>query len=222
MTDKNIQPFDFEGNAIRTIRDADGNIWFVAADVCAVLEITNIGNIIARLDDDEKRDDIQIMDAIGRNQSVWFVNEAGVYRLIFTSRKESAERFKRWVAHEVLPAIRKTGSYTAQPMTPAQQLLMTAQQLVAQEQQLSEHETRLARLEAEAHSQAPDYFTIKGWAKLQGLRSPNEAEAQRLGKQAAALSRQRGLPIEKTAHANYGTVNRYASVVLVDVFAGWR
>mgnify|MGYP006949691366 CR=1 FL=1 len=70
-----------------------------------------------------------------------------------------------------------------------------------------------------------DYFSRgrrKGWAKLNKLRAPNEADAQRLGKSAAALSRDRGVPIEQTPHADYGTVNRYAQSVLEVVFKGWR
>jgi len=216
-----ITPFDFEGNAIRTMTDDRGDAWFVAADVCRVLGLPNVSQAASRLDPDE-RGNVTTNDAIGRSSDVVIISEAGVYRLIFTSRKESAERFKRWLAHDVLPAIRKTGGYAVQSMTPAQQLLMAAQQLVNHERQINEHETRLARIEAQVGSQAPDYYTIKGWAKLNRLRAPNEAEAQRLGKSAAALSRDRDVPIEQTPHADYGTVNRYAQSVLEVVFKGWR
>lgn len=104
-----MPPFHFEGQSVRVVRDADGEPWFVAADVCRCLEIGLAGDAVRRLDADEKG-----MDSIhtpGGPQKMATVNEAGLYRLIFTSRKPSAERFKRWLAHDVLPALRRTGSY---------------------------------------------------------------------------------------------------------------
>lgn len=106
----NLTVFQFESQEVRFVGTPD-DPWWVAADVCAVLEIKNVGNVIAKLDDDEKRDDIQIMDVIGRSQSVWCINESGLYVLILTSRKPQAKRFKKWVTSEVLPSIRKNGSY---------------------------------------------------------------------------------------------------------------
>lgn len=95
----------------------NGLPWFVAADVCRVLEISNPRDAVARLDDDEK-DGVGITDAIGRQQQTNVVNESGLYALTLTSRKPEARNFQRWVYHEVLPSIRKTGSYSiAQPQS---------------------------------------------------------------------------------------------------------
>lgn len=103
-------PFDFEGRAVRVVEDEAGLPWFVARDVCECLEIRNSRDAVAKLDDDEKG--VGNADTLGGNQEVAVVNEPGVYRLAFTSRKEAARRFTRWVTHEVLPALRKTGSYS--------------------------------------------------------------------------------------------------------------
>lgn len=104
-----IVPFDFEGAQVRVL-DRDGEPWFVLADVCRVLEISNARDAAGRLDDDEK-DGVGITDAIGREQQTTIINESGLYSLILTSRKPSAKRFKKWVTAEVLPSIRKTGGY---------------------------------------------------------------------------------------------------------------
>ena len=85
--------------------------WFVAIDVCRALDIKNSRHAVSRLSKDEK-DDVVISDAIGRAQKMTIINEPGLYRLIFTSRKPEAEKFKWWVYHEVLPSIRKTGFYS--------------------------------------------------------------------------------------------------------------
>ena len=106
-----IQIFDNEEFGVVRVVMIDGVPWFVAADVCRVLEITNSRDALSRLDDDEK-DDVGITDAIGRQQQTNVVNEPGLYHLIFTSRKPEAHKFRRWVFHEVLPAIRQTGGYS--------------------------------------------------------------------------------------------------------------
>jgi len=107
----------------------NGEPWFVAADVCAVFGVINGRNVTARLDADEK--DVQIVDTLGGKQSATVVNEAGLYRMLFTmepnnargieesdvaKRIEQLRLFKRWITHEVIPAIRKHGMY-ATPQT---------------------------------------------------------------------------------------------------------
>jgi prophage antirepressor-like protein len=106
-----IIPFEFESHALRVNLDAAGQPWFVAADVCAALDLPDTHKAIARLDDDEKgRNSIPTP---GGQQDMSVVNESGLYNLVLGSRKPEAKRFKRWITHEVLPSIRKTGSYTS-------------------------------------------------------------------------------------------------------------
>ena len=94
---------------IRTIKQGD-EILFVAVDVCRALEVVQVTNALRRLDDDEKAL-ISIKGLTRGNDNVNVVNEYGLYNLVLSSRKSEAKAFKRWVTHEVLPAIRKTGSY---------------------------------------------------------------------------------------------------------------
>lgn len=105
-----ILPFNFEDKQIRVVTDDNNEPWFVAADVCRVLEIVKPENAYARLDDDEKG--TRSMGTPGGQQEMTIINESGLYSLILTSRKPEAKKFKKWVTSEVLPSIRKTGSYS--------------------------------------------------------------------------------------------------------------
>ena len=109
--DSKIIPFAFDENLIRTVTDESGNIWFVAKDVCKVLEIINHRDATSQLDEDEKNG-VGITDAMGRLQQVTVISESGLYALVFRSRKKEARAFSKWVRAEVLPTLRKTGSYT--------------------------------------------------------------------------------------------------------------
>lgn len=104
-----IVPFSFESTQIRSILQ-NGEPWFVGADVCRALGLSNPSLGLSRLDEDEKNT-LCITEGIRGNPNKIVINEPGVYRLIFTSRRPEAERFKRWLAHEVLPEMRRTGSY---------------------------------------------------------------------------------------------------------------
>lgn len=94
----------------------DDEPWFVAADVCAALTIVNNRDAISRLDDDEKG--VGSIYTPSGQQEMSVINESGLYSLILGSRKPEARKFKKWVTSEVLPAIRKTGSYSVQPIPP--------------------------------------------------------------------------------------------------------
>jgi len=101
--------FEFKSNQVRVI-EVNGEPWFVAKDVCDVLEISNNRDAISRLDDDEKG--VATTDTLGGNQEMVTVSESGLYSLVLTSRKPEAKVFKKWLTSEVLPSIRKTGSYS--------------------------------------------------------------------------------------------------------------
>jgi prophage antirepressor-like protein len=110
-------PFAFGSYRVRVVTDAQGVPWFVAADVCNALDLGNSRMAMERLDDDEKS--TELIPTPGGTQTLTTVNEPGLYSLIFGSRKPEARAFKRWVTHEVLPAIRRTGGYgTATPSLP--------------------------------------------------------------------------------------------------------
>lgn len=102
-----------EFGAVRTVT-INGEPWFVGKDVAEILGYSNTRKALAdHVDGEDKLDGVTIRDSIGREQSPVFINESGLYALIFGSKLESAQRFKHWVTSEVLPAIRKTGSYQA-------------------------------------------------------------------------------------------------------------
>jgi anti-repressor protein len=107
----NLQSFNFNGvHGVRVVMKEE-EPWFSGKDVCECLEIGNPSQAISRLDGDEKV--LINNDTPGGPQPMIFVSESGLYSLIMTSRKPAAKRFKRWVTHEVLPAIRQTGQYVA-------------------------------------------------------------------------------------------------------------
>lgn len=104
-----IQVFSNEKfGQVRTVMQG-GEPWFVAADVCRALEIGNTAQAASKLDDDEKG--IISNDTLGGRQNMLAVNEPGLYSLVLGSRKPEAKNFKRWITHEVIPTIRKTGGY---------------------------------------------------------------------------------------------------------------
>lgn len=107
----NIQIFqnDQFGEIRTTMKD--GEPWFVAADVCRALEIANNRDALTRLDADEKG--VASTDTPGGEQEMAIVNEPGLYTLVLGSRKAEARDFKRWITHDVLPTIHKTGGYVA-------------------------------------------------------------------------------------------------------------
>ena len=109
------QVFNYKNQQVRVII-VNGMPWWVAKDVCEVLDISNYRDAVSRLDEDERGS--VLVDTLGGPQQMAAVNEPGLYGLIMTSRKPEAKQFKRWVTHEVLPAIRQTGTYSVQYQIP--------------------------------------------------------------------------------------------------------
>lgn len=101
----------FENEKFGEIRTVviNGEPWFVAADVCRALEISNSRDAVQRLDEDEKG--VVLTDTLGGQQSMTTINEPGLYVLVLRSRKPESKEFKRWITHDVIPTIRKTGGY---------------------------------------------------------------------------------------------------------------
>lgn len=135
-----LQEFAYNHHVIRTVT-IDDQPGFLAGDVCSVLEITNVGNALAALDDDEKGS-IHIADGTSGNPNKAYVTEAGMYSLVLRSRKPEAKLFKRWITHEVLPQIRKTGSYSTPslsgPELMARALLEAADTIKKRDRQVLE------------------------------------------------------------------------------------
>ena len=114
----NLINFNFENHELSTVV-IDGQIWFPVTALATALGFANPRQAIATHPDKDDVQKLDTIDSMGRTQKVNFVNESGMYALIFGSTKDEAKRFKRWVTSEVLPSIRKTGSYTVAPVYPA-------------------------------------------------------------------------------------------------------
>lgn len=116
-----LVPFDFEGHPVRAVT-SDGGPWLIAADACGVLSIRDTSSALKMVDPEDVRrlrrsDTPQFFGGIAPQvQEITVVNESGLYALIFHSRKPEARRFKRWVTHEVLPTLRRTGHYEVAPV----------------------------------------------------------------------------------------------------------
>lgn len=118
-----LMNFTYENHDVRTVM-IDGEPWWVLKDVCDVLEIDNSRNAAARLEDDEKATfenvigtAVHSMDGAPIPHNATLINEPGLYGVIMQSRKAEAKAFKYWITHEVLPQIRKTGSYGKPQLT---------------------------------------------------------------------------------------------------------
>jgi len=101
-----IVAFDFESSKVRTLWK-DNEPWFVLVDICKALDISNPSRMAQRLDEDERS-----VYNLGRQGEAIIINESGLYTVILRSNKPEAKLFKRWITHEVLPSLRKTGSYS--------------------------------------------------------------------------------------------------------------
>jgi anti-repressor protein len=150
-----LTTLNFSNTQVRIILE-DGTPWFHAGDVCTVLDYGNPRQAMTRLDVEEKG--VRSMDTPGGTQQVNFINESGLYTLIMGSRKPEAKAFKRWVTAEVLPAIRKTGSFSVK-RTP-----LTLKELFEAQYELGPEPER--KLEVLLHQQAIVDATLKHFSRL--------------------------------------------------------
>nr|DAZ05355.1 MAG TPA: repressor domain protein [Caudoviricetes sp.] len=138
-----IQRFDFKGSALRTLTDEAGEPWFVAKDVCDILELHNVTEALRPLDDDEKSNFRNSEVAQNGGRAPIIISEPGLYKLIMRSRKPEAKEFQRWVTHEVLPQIRKTGGYI--PTTDADDdMTILAKAVMIGQRTMEEQKRRIA------------------------------------------------------------------------------
>ena len=153
-----IQKFDFKGALLRTLTDEAGEPWFVAKDVCDILEL-GTEHLRRDLDEDEVTEATNLPNwQVGSNggRVPLIISEPGLYKLVMRSRKPEAKEFQRWVTHEVLPQIRKTGGYIPttdadDDMTILAKAVMIGQRTMeAQKRKIAEQQTRIVELEPKA------------------------------------------------------------------------
>lgn len=108
-----IVKFDYESKEIRTLTDKNEETWFVAKDVCEILEYKQgTESALRKLDDDEKL--MRKISVSGQLRDAWTVNESGLYALVLNSTKSEAKAFRKWVTGTVLPSLRKAGKYSTE------------------------------------------------------------------------------------------------------------
>jgi prophage antirepressor-like protein len=212
-----IIPFHYKSNTIRVIQDDDGKPSWIAKDVCKILGLNDVGKAVEKLDADEKL--TRKLFVSGQNRPIWLVNEAGLYTLIIRSNKPEAKKFKRWITHEVLPSIRKTGQYEVGEMSEIDLIIKSAHALKKIELKQIEHDERLQNLEAKSHQNSghTGYWTITAWCKLTNLTLTLD-EAMKRGRAAARISKTWGVDIGKVRDERFGEVNSYREDILEEIF----
>jgi prophage antirepressor-like protein len=211
---KDLARFIFDGAEVRII-DKDGNAWFILSDVCAVLGIANPRDAATRLDADE-RDGVGISDAIGRNQRATIVSESGVYRLIFTSTKKNAKKFRKWVTSEVLPAIRKHGGYISKGAT-TEQIAILEHQLKEQKKISNTFQGHFERVvNTCAQHTVYDYCILQKRMKL------SYDQVQQIYRVALDISAREGTPFPTARHFDNEPVMIFRTHVLDRAIKLWK
>ncbi|GDY92129.1 antirepressor [Bifidobacteriaceae bacterium MCC01946] len=178
-----IQPFEFEGNKVRALADGD-EVMFVASDIAKILGYRDAEKLTRTLDDEEKG--TRPIGTLGGTQTMTVISEPGLYKAILQRQagrmevevtREFVKRFQRWVTHEVLPSIRKTGGYIPTSESDSDEDIMARAVLVAQKtikqknQQIAEQQTRIDELQPKASAwdnfvDIDDALSVRDSAKL--------------------------------------------------------
>jgi prophage antirepressor-like protein len=226
--------FAFNSQEIRTVI-IDNDVWFVAKDVCEILEIRNTSDALSRLDDDEKQQ-LDYSRVIGLTDNpdttrLLAISESGLYALVLTSRKPQAKAFRKWITSEVIPSIRKTGKYQIDqsPQLPSsykeallaliakeeerERLEKEAELLRLQNDDLEEENTRLSEITDELFG----YSSILRIAIFNNV-SEKLFDWRRL----KAASRKINVDIKQAPCARYGTKNLYSHDAWKYCYPGMR
>lgn len=168
-----ITPFDFHGHNVRVLTDEQDEPWFIAKDICDVLGISNVGDAVSVLDDDEKSN-IGISDVWNQpGRAPLIVSEAGFYKLVLRSRKPVAKEFQRWVTHEVLPSIRKHGAYMTEQTV--ERILSDPDTLIRLATDLKHEREARKQAEQQVKVLAPKAQALDDFTSIEGTRSVREA-----------------------------------------------
>lgn len=150
----------------------DNEPWFVGKDVAEALGYKNVRDSLARhIDSDDKRDGVVIHDSMGREQKPIIINESGLYSLILSSKLPSAKKFKHWVTSEVLPTLRKTGSYAKVPTDPRELLMLTIKAHEQTAQRVDVLEEKVSDLEKSTTIDSSQQQILEKIAKATAIRT---------------------------------------------------
>ena len=225
----NLEIFKNENFEIRVAVDEKNEPLFCLADVCKVLEIqnvTDVKNAIKREFDDDLDLIYPIFDSLGREQNATFITEPQLYFVLMRSDKPNAKPFRMFVNKEVLPSIRKTGSYTQKPLTQAEILAQSAALLVEHERRTAALETKTEEIRKEQlkakHNinrllNNDNYMTLIAFMNLNGI-SQKGYHIPSLGKKAKRLSDEQGAFMGAVIDPRYGRINTYSTEILRQIF----
>lgn len=157
----------------------DGEPWFVAADICSALNLSNTAMAVTGLDDDEKG--ISTVDTRGGAQPLTIISESGLYSLMLRSRKPEAKQFKRWLTHDVLPSIRKTGSYTAKPLDPLELFAQSVEAMRHLQARQMMSEAAVERLEQRVNEAAETHLMLQRPANAEAITHIRERIRRKYG-----------------------------------------
>lgn len=218
----------FEGHDIRMV-DQDGEPWWVVKDICDSLGLSNPSETVKRIDSDDLSQ-IEVIDGLGRKQKTYVVNQAGVYSLVLRSEKPEAKRFKRWITHEVLPSIRKTGSYNLAQQSPRDEFAIMRGMidvLESNRRRITSLEGSVGTIEStvvalrdtvDLFRADTEYTTVR--AHLRGANiKMGEKDARAVGVKAASLCRAREIRIGDVPDERHGSVHTYPIDVLDEAVA---
>lgn len=152
-----LKTWDFSGSEVRTV-EVNGEPWWVLKDVCTVLELTT-KHMTARLEEDEVNQ-IPLTDSLGREQNTTIINESGLYSVILRSDKPQAKPFRKWVTSEVLPSIRKTGSYSVRDSYQIEDPIERAKRWIEEQQEKKQLTAQVSALAVDKAIMQPkaEYF----------------------------------------------------------------
>lgn len=214
MSKANITPFHFGNQSVRAV-NIDSEVWFVAKDVVEAVDVVwkgtsgSIGHV-----PEQWRGSHPVQTPSGV-QEMAVLSEHGVYFYLTRSDKPKALPIQIWIAGEVLPEIRKTGSYSISK-TPSQRI----DAIQAMLDEIRETEARVTKLETavENFGAHEDYRTVKAHAAIIGFKLRDNKHSAEIGRIATSLSRQRKVSIGKQPDATYGSVNVYHRDILEEIF----
>lgn len=200
---------------------------FCLADICRVLEIKNVSDCKSRLD----QRGVVLTDTPTRNQygaeiiqQLVFINEKNLYKVIMRSDKPQAEPFQDWVCGEVLPSIRKTGSYSTEKLlSPSELILRLAQMNVENERKMKELSDNQQRLESEIEEIRQRTITDLHKSTIVAYVSRNNIKLDvkrygAMGRKASSICKKRNIPVTKINDIRWGNVNVFPDEVLDEVF----
>lgn len=203
MTTNQLTTFDFNQNTVRVVQ-IDGEPWFVATDVCRVLDLSNPSVAVRPLDDDEWSKANLGLRGLG---SAIIISESGLYKLVMRSDKPQARSFQNWVTRDVLPAIRKDGGYIKGEEKVATGE-MSEDELVFKAMDVMKRKIERLQIENEVMAEELNSVTVDEYRSLRHEYWPHSVRTV-VGKKASDYCRQNGIEIEKQPR----TINRRGKTI---------